>query len=150
MGGTASAWTSVVPSPGHQTLSVQAAPPPLPTETQDCLGPAFKAVSRSPPRSLLGTASGQEGAVKWNKWAGAPLQPQHPLCRHHVGQDLTLPTHLLLLGDGLPGSGPHTASAPLTMAAQRFYRILHTAASAGEHEKVVQVTALSTLNFLSG
>lgn len=58
--------------------------------------------------------------------------------RHHVGQDLTLPTHLLLLGDGLPGSGPHAASAPLTMAAQRFYRILHTAASAGEHEKVVQ------------
>lgn len=67
-----------------------------------------------------------------------------------MGQDLTLPTHLLLRGDGLPGSGPHAANAPLTLAAQRFYHILHTAASAGEHEKVVQVTALSTLNFLSG
>lgn len=58
--------------------------------------------------------------------------------RQHVGQDLTLPTHTLLLGDGLTGAAPHAAKVPLTMAAQRFYHILHTAASAGEHEKVVQ------------
>lgn len=61
-------------------------------------------------------------------------------CRRRVGQDSTLPTHMLLLGDRLSGSGPLAAEAPLTTAAQRFYHILHVAASAGEHEKVVQVT----------
>uniref|UniRef100_A0A8C6CMP5 Chromosome transmission fidelity protein 18 homolog n=1 Tax=Moschus moschiferus TaxID=68415 RepID=A0A8C6CMP5_MOSMO len=50
--------------------------------------------------------------------------------RRRMGQDPTLPTHMLLLGDRLSGS--------LTAAAQRFYHILHVAASAGEHEKVVQ------------
>uniref|UniRef100_A0A452DYL5 Chromosome transmission fidelity protein 18 homolog n=1 Tax=Capra hircus TaxID=9925 RepID=A0A452DYL5_CAPHI len=45
--------------------------------------------------------------------------------RRRVGQDSTLPTHMLLLGDRLS-------------AAQRFYHILHVATSAGEHEKVVQ------------
>lgn len=58
--------------------------------------------------------------------------------RRRVGQDPTLPTHMLLLGDGLTGWGPHAAEAPLTMAAQRFYHILHVAASTGEHEKMVQ------------
>lgn len=74
--------------------------------------------------------------------AGAPLQPQGPLCRHRVGQDPTLPTHTLLLGDGHVGSGPLATKVPLTAASQRFYHILHVAASAGEHEKVVQVTML--------
>ncbi|XP_069427586.1 chromosome transmission fidelity protein 18 homolog isoform X1 [Ovis canadensis] len=58
--------------------------------------------------------------------------------RRRVGQDSTLPTHMLLLGDRLSGSGPLAAEAPLTTAAQRFYHILHVAASAGEHEKMVQ------------
>lgn len=76
------------------------------------------------------------------KWVGAPLQPPYSLCRRRVGQDLTLPTHTLLLSNGLIDSGPHAAEAPLTLAAQRFYHILHTASSAGEHEKVVQVSTL--------
>ena len=59
-----------------------------------------------------------------------------------MGQDPTLPTHTLLLGDGHMGSGPLAAKVPLTTASQRFYHILHVAASAGEHEKVVQVTML--------
>uniref|UniRef100_A0A2K6QT09 Chromosome transmission fidelity protein 18 homolog n=1 Tax=Rhinopithecus roxellana TaxID=61622 RepID=A0A2K6QT09_RHIRO len=50
--------------------------------------------------------------------------------RRRVGQDPALPADTLLLGDGDVGS--------LTSASQRFYRILHAAASAGEHEKVVQ------------
>ncbi|XP_001087813.3 chromosome transmission fidelity protein 18 homolog isoform X2 [Macaca mulatta] len=50
--------------------------------------------------------------------------------RRRVGQDPTLPADTLLLGDGDAGS--------LTSASQRFYRVLHAAASAGEHEKVVQ------------
>ncbi|XP_066131475.1 chromosome transmission fidelity protein 18 homolog isoform X1 [Saccopteryx bilineata] len=57
--------------------------------------------------------------------------------RRRVGQDPILPTHTLL-GDGLMGLGHQAAEAPLTMAAQRFYHILHVAASTGEHEKVVQ------------
>lgn len=37
------------------------------------------------------------------------------------------------------------------MASQRFYHVLHVAASAGEHEKVVQVTTLlSSLSRGSG
>lgn len=63
-----------------------------------------------------------------------------------MGQDPTLPTHVLLLGDGLTGWGSHAAEAPLTMAAQRFYHILHVAASTGEHEKVVQVITISNLS----
>lgn len=59
-----------------------------------------------------------------------------------MGQDPTVPTPTLLLGDGHTGSGALTAEVPLTMASQRFYHILHAAASAGEHEKVVQVMAL--------
>ncbi|XP_054445148.1 chromosome transmission fidelity protein 18 homolog isoform X2 [Pteronotus mesoamericanus] len=58
--------------------------------------------------------------------------------RRRVGQDPTLPPHTLLLGDGLMGSGHQAAKAPLTVAAQRFYHVLHVATSAGEHEKVVQ------------
>ncbi|XP_053783691.1 chromosome transmission fidelity protein 18 homolog isoform X4 [Desmodus rotundus] len=58
--------------------------------------------------------------------------------RRRVGQDPTLPPHTLLLGDGPTGPGHQAAKAPLTMAAQRFYHILHVATSAGEHEKVVQ------------
>ncbi|CAK6444871.1 unnamed protein product [Pipistrellus nathusii] len=58
--------------------------------------------------------------------------------RRRVGQDPTLPARTLLLGDGPVGLGPQAAEAPLTMAAQRFYHILHVAASSGEHEKVVQ------------
>ncbi|XP_047636989.1 chromosome transmission fidelity protein 18 homolog [Phacochoerus africanus] len=58
--------------------------------------------------------------------------------RRRVCQDLTVPTPTLLLSDGHMGSGALTAEAPLTMASQRFYHILHAAASAGEHEKVVQ------------
>ncbi|XP_070939919.1 chromosome transmission fidelity protein 18 homolog isoform X2 [Macaca nemestrina] len=50
--------------------------------------------------------------------------------RRRVGQDPALPADTLLLGDGDAGS--------LTSASQRFYRVLHAAASAGEHEKVVQ------------
>ncbi|XP_016063583.1 PREDICTED: chromosome transmission fidelity protein 18 homolog isoform X2 [Miniopterus natalensis] len=58
--------------------------------------------------------------------------------RQRVGQDPTLPTHMLLLGDGLMGLGRQASKAPLTTAAQRFYHVLHVVASAGEHEKVVQ------------
>nr|XP_030728086.1 chromosome transmission fidelity protein 18 homolog isoform X2 [Globicephala melas] len=58
--------------------------------------------------------------------------------RHRMGQDPTLPSHTLLLGDGHVGSGPLATKVPLTAASQRFYHILHVAASAGEHEKVVQ------------
>ncbi|XP_023472449.1 chromosome transmission fidelity protein 18 homolog [Equus caballus] len=58
--------------------------------------------------------------------------------RRRVGQDPTLPTHTLLLVDGHAGLGPHAAEVPLSMASQRFYHVLHVAASAGEHEKVVQ------------
>ena len=47
---------------------------------------------------------------------------------------------MLLLGDQLSGSGPLAAAAPRTTAAQRFSHLVHMAASAGEHEKVVQVT----------
>ncbi|PNJ90347.1 hypothetical protein CR201_G0056262 [Pongo abelii] len=50
--------------------------------------------------------------------------------RRRVGQDPALPADTLLLGDGDVGS--------LTSASQRFYRVLRAAASAGEHEKVVQ------------
>ncbi|XP_058426411.1 chromosome transmission fidelity protein 18 homolog isoform X1 [Diceros bicornis minor] len=58
--------------------------------------------------------------------------------RRRVGQDPTLPTHVLLLVDRHTGLGPHAAEAPLSMASQRFYHVLHLATSAGEHEKVVQ------------
>ncbi|XP_036136464.1 chromosome transmission fidelity protein 18 homolog isoform X1 [Molossus molossus] len=58
--------------------------------------------------------------------------------RRRVVQDPTLPTHTLLLGNALVGLGHQAAEAPLTMAAQRFYHILHVATSAGEREKVVQ------------
>lgn len=51
-----------------------------------------------------------------------------------MGQDPALPADTLLLGDGDAGSP--------TSASQRFYRVLHAAASAGEHEKVVQVPVL--------
>jgi hypothetical protein len=57
-----------------------------------------------------------------------------------VGQDLNLPAHALLLDDGDMGS--------LTLASQRFYHILHVTTSAGEHEKVVQVSALYCKPFL--
>ncbi|XP_063473038.1 chromosome transmission fidelity protein 18 homolog isoform X3 [Symphalangus syndactylus] len=50
--------------------------------------------------------------------------------RRRVGQDPAPPADTLLLGDGDVGS--------LTSASQRFYRVLHATASAGEHEKVVQ------------
>ncbi|XP_072871083.1 chromosome transmission fidelity protein 18 homolog isoform X3 [Chlorocebus sabaeus] len=50
--------------------------------------------------------------------------------RRRMGQDPALPADTLLLGDGDAGSP--------TSASQRFYRVLHAAASAGEHEKVVQ------------
>nr|XP_039333988.1 chromosome transmission fidelity protein 18 homolog isoform X1 [Saimiri boliviensis boliviensis] len=50
--------------------------------------------------------------------------------RRRVGQDPALPADTLLLGDGDAGS--------LTSASQRFYHVLHAAASTGEHEKVVQ------------
>uniref|UniRef100_A0A2K5ET71 Chromosome transmission fidelity protein 18 homolog n=1 Tax=Aotus nancymaae TaxID=37293 RepID=A0A2K5ET71_AOTNA len=50
--------------------------------------------------------------------------------RRRVGQDPALPADTLLLGDGDAGS--------VTSASQRFYHVLHAAASAGEHEKVVQ------------
>ncbi|XP_037588225.1 chromosome transmission fidelity protein 18 homolog isoform X1 [Cebus imitator] len=50
--------------------------------------------------------------------------------RRRVGQDPALPADTLLLGDRDAGS--------LTSASQRFYHVLHAAASAGEHEKVVQ------------
>lgn len=65
-----------------------------------------------------------------------------PLCRQRWGQNLALIPHTLLLGDGPTGLGPHPAEVPLTTASQRFYHILHVAASAGEHEKVVQVMML--------
>nr|XP_058894449.1 chromosome transmission fidelity protein 18 homolog isoform X1 [Kogia breviceps] len=69
-------------------------------------------------------------------WQEVFQLPQAQRCR--VGQDPTLPTHTLLLGDEHMGSGPLAAKVPLTVASQRFYHILHVAASAGEHEKVVQ------------
>uniref|UniRef100_A0A8C7ESQ5 Chromosome transmission fidelity protein 18 homolog n=1 Tax=Neovison vison TaxID=452646 RepID=A0A8C7ESQ5_NEOVI len=55
--------------------------------------------------------------------------------RQRWGQDPALPPHTLLLSDEHP---PRAAEVPLTTASQRFYHILHLAASAGEHEKVVQ------------
>ncbi|XP_026341275.1 chromosome transmission fidelity protein 18 homolog isoform X1 [Ursus maritimus] len=58
--------------------------------------------------------------------------------RQRWGQEPAPPPHMLLLSDGHLGLGPRTAEAALTMASQRFYHILHVAASAGEHEKVVQ------------
>ncbi|XP_032701818.1 chromosome transmission fidelity protein 18 homolog [Lontra canadensis] len=58
--------------------------------------------------------------------------------RQRWGQDPALPPHRLLLSDGHLGLGARAAEAPLTSASQRFYHILHVAASAGEHEKVVQ------------
>ncbi|XP_030890168.1 chromosome transmission fidelity protein 18 homolog [Leptonychotes weddellii] len=58
--------------------------------------------------------------------------------RQRWGQDPALPLHMLPLHDGHLGVGPRAAEAPLTTASQRFYHILHVAASAGEHEKVVQ------------
>ncbi|KAG8506344.1 Chromosome transmission fidelity protein 18 [Galemys pyrenaicus] len=51
-------------------------------------------------------------------------------------QDAAPPAHSFALGDAHPG--PHGAQTPLTMASQRFLHVLHVAASAGEHEKVVQ------------
>ncbi|XP_032182570.1 chromosome transmission fidelity protein 18 homolog isoform X1 [Mustela erminea] len=58
--------------------------------------------------------------------------------RQRWGRDLALPPHTLLLSDEHLGLGPRAAEVPLTTASQRFYHILHLAASAGEHEKVVQ------------
>uniref|UniRef100_A0A673U788 Chromosome transmission fidelity protein 18 homolog n=1 Tax=Suricata suricatta TaxID=37032 RepID=A0A673U788_SURSU len=58
--------------------------------------------------------------------------------RQRWGQNPALPPYTLLLGDGHAGLGPRAAEAPLTTASQRFYHILHVAASAGEREKVVQ------------
>ncbi|XP_045317468.1 chromosome transmission fidelity protein 18 homolog isoform X1 [Leopardus geoffroyi] len=58
--------------------------------------------------------------------------------RQRWGHNLALIPHTLLLGDGPTGLGPRPAEVPLTTASQRFYHILHVAASAGEHEKVVQ------------
>ncbi|XP_022372622.1 chromosome transmission fidelity protein 18 homolog isoform X2 [Enhydra lutris kenyoni] len=58
--------------------------------------------------------------------------------RQRWGQDPALPPHMLLLSDGHLGLGAQAAGAPSTSASQRFYHILHVAASAGEHEKVVQ------------
>lgn len=65
-----------------------------------------------------------------------------PLCRQRWAQDPSSAPHMLLLGDAHLGPGPRAAEAPLTTAAQRLHRILHVAASAGEHEKVVQVISL--------
>ncbi|CAK7303261.1 Chromosome transmission fidelity protein 18 homolog [Vulpes lagopus] len=58
--------------------------------------------------------------------------------RQRWAQDPSSTPHVLLLGDGHLDPGPRAAEAPLTTAAQRLHRILHVAASAGEHEKVVQ------------
>ncbi|XP_072610302.1 chromosome transmission fidelity protein 18 homolog isoform X4 [Vulpes vulpes] len=58
--------------------------------------------------------------------------------RQRWAQDPSSAPHVLLLGDGHLDPGPRAAEAPLTTAAQRLHRILHVAASAGEHEKVVQ------------
>ncbi|XP_045850230.1 chromosome transmission fidelity protein 18 homolog isoform X3 [Meles meles] len=58
--------------------------------------------------------------------------------RQRWGQDPALPLHMLPVSDGHLGVGPCAAEAPLTTASQRFYHILRVAASAGEHEKVVQ------------
>uniref|UniRef100_A0A8C0N838 Chromosome transmission fidelity protein 18 homolog n=1 Tax=Canis lupus familiaris TaxID=9615 RepID=A0A8C0N838_CANLF len=58
--------------------------------------------------------------------------------RQRWAQDPSSAPHMLLLGDAHLGPGPRAAEAPLTTAAQRLHRILHVAASAGEHEKVVQ------------
>lgn len=71
---------------------------------------------------------------------GAPLQPQRLLCRQRGGPDPALLFPTFLLNGGPMGGGPQATERPLTLASQRLYRILHVAASAGEHEKVVQVT----------
>ncbi|XP_006873987.1 PREDICTED: chromosome transmission fidelity protein 18 homolog [Chrysochloris asiatica] len=54
--------------------------------------------------------------------------------RRRVGQDLAVPAHTLPTGD----LGPCVTDVALTSVSQRFHRVLHVAASAGEHEKVVQ------------
>ncbi|KAM6155238.1 chromosome transmission fidelity protein 18 homolog [Rhynchocyon petersi] len=56
--------------------------------------------------------------------------------RRRVGPDLAPPVHALLSRDG--DLGPGSTEVALTSVAQRFQRVLHVAASAGEHEKVVQ------------
>ncbi|XP_055991176.1 chromosome transmission fidelity protein 18 homolog [Sorex fumeus] len=51
--------------------------------------------------------------------------------RRPVGQDLALPIHT-------PCGDPHGAQPLTTVAEQRFHHVLRLAASAGEHDKVVQ------------
>lgn len=129
-----------------------AGPPPPRSANRNprLLGPCFQGcASASLTAASLGLPRVGRVLPTGIKWVGAPLQLQQPFCRRRVGQDPTLPTHTLLLGDGLTGLGHRAAEAPLTMAAQRFYHILHVAASSGEHEKVVQVTARS-LNLFPG
>ncbi|XP_076998396.1 chromosome transmission fidelity protein 18 homolog [Tamandua tetradactyla] len=58
--------------------------------------------------------------------------------RRWVGRDLLQPAHVLLGGDGDGASGSPPTKEPLTTASQHFYHVLHVAASAGEHEKVIQ------------
>nr|XP_036861570.1 chromosome transmission fidelity protein 18 homolog isoform X2 [Manis javanica] len=58
--------------------------------------------------------------------------------RQRGGPDPALLFPTFLLNGGPMGGGPQAAERPLTLASQRLYRILHVAASAGEHEKVVQ------------
>lgn len=81
---------------------------------------------------------GEQGSTRGLK-RRVPTAALAPLCRQRWGQELAPPPHTLLLGDGHLGPGPRAAEAALTTASQRFYHILHVAASAGEHEKVVQV-----------
>ncbi|XP_064151379.1 chromosome transmission fidelity protein 18 homolog isoform X1 [Loxodonta africana] len=54
--------------------------------------------------------------------------------RCHVDQDLAPSAHMLLTRD----IGPCPAEMASICVSQRFHRVLHVAASAGEHEKVVQ------------
>lgn len=86
-------------------------------------------------------ASGSKASWRGTKRWG-PIPALAPLCRQRWGQDPALPLHMLPFHDGHLGLGPRAAGAPLTTASQRFYHILHVAASAGEHEKVVQVILL--------
>lgn len=113
----------------------------LQRQAQCCTGPGVLfEISRASSVCRCRGRFGEQGTTRGLK-RQVPIAALAPLCRQRWGQEPAPPPHMLLLSDGHLGLGPRTAEAALTMASQRFYHILHVAASAGEHEKVVQVTS---------
>lgn len=94
----------------------------------------FRVIENRPARASLQAWLGRLPAPLLSR--GVAPASASSTCRRLVGQDLMLPTHALLLNNGDKGS--------LTLASQRFYHILRVTTSAGEHEKVVQVTVLTS------